>query len=117
MNTYYHTYYLQYGEVLLIKIPVTGNDACNIYVKWATMAGAEAALKVALNDSCVGRLGVKNISSLKKHTISVNCMILIRIVTVSYLEMLVAAELLYRFEQVYQFLYRFEQVYQLLVSL
>ena len=36
----------QYGKVDMIKIPVTGNDACNIYVKWSTLAGAENALKV-----------------------------------------------------------------------
>ena len=36
----------QYGKVEALKIPVTGNDACNLYVKWASLEGAAAALKV-----------------------------------------------------------------------
>ena len=47
---------LQYGTVAGLKIPVKGNDLCNLYVKWSTVAGAETALKALSGRKFDGRV-------------------------------------------------------------
>lgn len=46
----------QYGVVEAIKIPIKGNDLCNLYVKWGTLSGAEAALKALSGRKFDGRV-------------------------------------------------------------
>ncbi|KAL1529751.1 hypothetical protein AB1Y20_000687 [Prymnesium parvum] len=52
----------KYGTVEAIKIPVKGNELCNLYVKWSTLSGAEAALKALAGRKFDGRVvGVSSV--------------------------------------------------------